>query len=240
MTSSFSRHAVRELAELHRAPLGQEREHRVDRVAHARADRRDVRRSELPRRPWARGPCGAAARSAFERDAFERVGRERAERFLRPGRARHRTARGLQPLAHDARRVLERLALEQAREQQVALLEAHQLFVEIDVLAAREEAPGLQLDERRRDQQELGRDVEIDPLHVLDLGAEHVDDAREGDLPEVDLFLEDQVQKEVERAFENRCRDLVRHPVRLPAENHRHVVQRTHLRKRPGVVVGGR
>ena len=46
---------------------------------------------------------------------------------------------------------------------------------------------------------------------LLDLGAERVDDAREGDLPEVDLFLEDQVQQEVERALEDRRRDLVRH-----------------------------
>ena len=38
-----------------------------------------------------------------------------------------------------------------------------------------------------------------------------VDDARERDLPEVDLFFQDEVQEEVERALENRRRDLVRH-----------------------------
>ena len=97
------------------------------------------------------------------------------------------------------------------REQQIALLEAHQLLVELDVVAAGQQAPRLQLDERRRDEQELGRDVEVDALHALDLGAEHVDDARERDLPEVDLFFQDEVQQEVERAFENRRRDLVRH-----------------------------
>ena len=74
-----------------------------------------------------------------------------------------------------------------------------------------EQAPRLQLHERRRDQQELGGDVEIDTLHALDLGAEGVDDARERDLPEVDLFLQDEVEEQVERAFEDRRRHLVRH-----------------------------
>ena len=117
----------------------------------------------------------------------------------------------------DLRRVLERLALEQPREQEVALLEPQQLLVDVDVVAAREQPPGLELDERGRDEQELRGAVEVDPLHGLDLGAEHVDDAREGDLPEIDLFLEDQVEEEVERPFEDRRRDLVRHPANLPA-----------------------
>ena len=50
---------------------------------------------------------------------------------------------------------------------------------------------------------------------MLHLGAEHVDDARERDLPEVDLFLEDQVQQQVERAFEDGRRDLVGHDVKV-------------------------
>ncbi len=48
-------------------------------------------------------------------------------------------------------------------------------------------------------------------IHLLDLGAERVDDRDERDLPEVDLFLEDEVQEEVERALEDRRRHLVRH-----------------------------
>ena len=168
-----------------------------------------------------------------ERDPFERIGRERPERLLGSGGAGDRTARGLQPLVHHARRVLERLALEQPGQQEVALFEAHQLLVEIDVFAAGQQPAGLQLDERRRDEQELGGDVEVDPFHALDLGAEHVDDVRERDLPEVDLFFQDEVQEEVERAFENGRRDLVRHGVRLPAPNHRHVVQRSHLANVP-------
>ena len=58
--------------------------------------------------------------------------------------------------------VLERLALEQAGEQQVALLPQRQLVVEVDVGAAGQQAAGLQLDERGGDQQELGGHVEVE------------------------------------------------------------------------------
>ena len=165
----------------------------------------------LPRPAWARDPA-RRREQRVERDAFERIGRERPERLLGPGGARRPMRLALcSRSCSTLRRVLERLALEQPREQQVALLEAHQLLVEIDVVAAGQQPARLQLDERRRDQQELGGDVEVDALHALDLGAERVDDARERDLPEVDLLLQDQVQEEVERAFEDRGRDLVRH-----------------------------
>ena len=180
-------------------------------------------------------PRRAAASNASSATRSSGSGASERNGSSGPGGARDRTARGLQPVAHHARRVLERLALEQPREQEVALLEAHQLLVEIDVFAAGQQPARLQLDERRRDQQELGRDVEIDALHVLDLGAEHVDDARQRDLPEVDLFFQDQVQEEVERALENRCRDLVRHAAQdYPRANHRHVVQRGHQAKTSG------
>ena len=111
------------------------------------------------------------------------------------------------------RRVLERLAVEQAGEEQITLLEAAQLLVELDVFAAGEQAAGFQLHERRRDEQELGGRLEIDALHALDLRAERVDDAHEGDLPEVDLLLQDQMEEQVERALEHGGRDLVGHGV---------------------------
>ncbi len=156
-------------------------------------------------------PRRAAASNASSATRSSGIRRERPERLLRPGRARDRAARRLEAVVHDAGRVLEGLAFEQAGEQEVALLEAHQLLVEIDVLPPRQEPARLQLDERRRDQEELGRDVEIDMLHPLDLGAEDVDDPGQRDLPEVDLLPQDEVQQEVERALENRCRNLVRH-----------------------------
>ena len=108
-------------------------------------------------------------------------------------------------------RVLERLALEQAGEEQVALLEAQQLLVELAHVGAREQAAGLELDERRGDEQELGGDVEVEAVEALDLDQERVDDLGQGDLPELHLFLEDQVQQEVERPLVDRGAHLVRH-----------------------------
>ena len=119
----------------------------------------------------------AAAASCAERDPVERVGHERPVRLLG---ARHCEAGCGRPGAISAGdgvgRVLERLALEQPREQQVAGLEPEQLLVELGVAEVGQEAPGLELDERGRDEQELGGDVEIEGLHAVDLGQVLVDD----------------------------------------------------------------
>ena len=97
-------------------------------------------------------------------DALERVGHERAVRLLGPGGAGH-AAVGAADAGLEARGgVLERLALEQAGEQQVALLEAEQLLVELDVFEAGEQAAGLELHERGGDEEELGGDVEVERL----------------------------------------------------------------------------
>ena len=61
-----------------------------------------------------------------------------------------------------AGRVLERLALEQPGQQQVALLPQRQLLVELDVVAAGQQPAGLQLQQHGGDQQELGRHVEVE------------------------------------------------------------------------------
>ena len=68
--------------------------------------------------------------------------------------------------AQDGGRVLERLALEQAGQEQVALLPEGQLLVEVDVVAARQQPPGLELDQRGRDEQELGGHVEVEGLRA--------------------------------------------------------------------------
>ena len=65
--------------------------------------------------------------------------------------------------------VLERLALDEPGEEQVALRPEGQLVVEVDVVVAGQQAPGLQLDQRGRDEQELGGDVEVELLHRLEL-----------------------------------------------------------------------
>ena len=103
-----------------------------------------------------------AARSRSGGDAREQVGREADEALLETGGARVRPSGLGGEAVEDRGDVLERLALEQAGEQQVALLPERELLVEIDVVATREQAACLQLDERRGDQQELGRDVEVE------------------------------------------------------------------------------
>ena len=110
-------------------------------------------------------------------------------------------------------RVLERLALEQARQQEVALLEAQQLFVELELVEAREQAAGLELHQRGGDEQELGGDVEVELLEAVELGDVGVDDLAERDLPELHLLLEDEVEEQVEGSLEHRGADRVRHRV---------------------------
>ena len=62
-------------------------------------------------------------------------------------------------------------------EQQVALFPERELVVEIDVVVAGQQPPRLELDQRGRDQQELGGDVEVEPSMLLELGQVGVDDA---------------------------------------------------------------
>ena len=74
-----------------------------------------------------------------------------------PDGARHRQSGAVTELVERAGRVLERLALEQAGDQQVALFPQRQLLVEVDVVAARQQATGLELDQHGRGQQEVRR-----------------------------------------------------------------------------------
>ena len=91
-----------------------------------------------------------------------RSGARPTKRSSRPGGARVRPAGVVGQAAEHGGDVLERLALEQAGEQQVALLPEGQLLVEVDVVAAGQQAAGLQLDQRGGDEQELGGDVEVE------------------------------------------------------------------------------
>ena len=117
--------------------------------------------------------------------------------------------------------VLERLALEQAGEQQITLFPERELLVEVDVVATRKQAACLQLDERRGDEEELGRDVEVEPLGVggdaIELGQVRVDDRAQRHLIEVDLLAHDQVEQEIEGPLEHRGLHLVGHAGRLAA-----------------------
>ena len=137
------------------------------------------------------------------------------EPVLEPGGAGIGPGRlGRQPLEHD-RRVLERLALEQAGEQQVALLPQGQLVVEVEVGLVGQQSPRLQLDERRRDEQELGGDLEVELLELGQLGQVGVDDGRQRHLVEVDLLAQDEVEQQIEGPLEHRGLHRVGHPVTI-------------------------
>jgi hypothetical protein len=93
------------------------------------------------------------------------------------------------------------VVLEHAREQLLRGL--HRLEVEALLLVGGEHEPRLQLQERGDQDEELGGRLEVElagALEELDVG-EH--DLRQIDLEEVDLLLQDQRQKEVERPVED-------------------------------------
>ena len=80
-----------------------------------------------------------------------------------------------------------------------------------DVGVAGEEAPGLELDQGGRDQQELGGDLEVEVLQTVQFGHIAIHDATQRDLVEVHLFVEDEVQEEVERPLEDLGLHVVGH-----------------------------
>ena len=155
--------------------------------------------------------ASAAACKPCDGHAVEQVGRHVVEALVGTDLAGHALRRRLGERAEHRRDVLERLALEQPGEQQVAFLPQRQLVVEVDVVATGQQPARLQLDERGGDQQELGGDVEVEGLQPLDLGEVGVDDACQADLVDVDLFRQDQVQEQVERALVDRGRHIDRH-----------------------------
>ena len=81
----------------------------------------------------------------------------------------------------------------------------------VRLVASGKQPPALQLDECRCDDQELGRDLEVEALHRLDLGHERVHDVGQRDLVQVDPLLGDEPQQQVERPREDVSADLVCH-----------------------------
>lgn len=74
-----------------------------------------------------------------------------------------------------------------------------------------ERTPGLELDQGGRDQQELGGDLEVEVLQTVQFGHIAIHDATQRDLVEVHLFVEDEVQEEVERPLEDLGLHVVGH-----------------------------
>ena len=188
----------------------QQREHRLDRVAHAGADRRDVIGADLGLR-LGNSPDRAAARNASSETRSSGSGA--SERNGSSGPALRASERPASAMCAWSTFAASWNVLQSSRRASRRSRSSNRDSSSSSSMSSRpgQQPAGLQLHERGRDEQELGRRLEIDPLHALDLGAERVDDARERDLPEVDLLLEDQMQQEIERALEDRCRDLVGH-----------------------------
>src|SRR5690606_4691252 len=97
--------------------------------------------------------------------------------------------------------LLVRPVLEQPGEEQVARLEQLEVLLVLD-RAAREQPGGLEVEERRRDNEELARLPEVPVLLAREVGDELVGHLREGHLGDVELVLRDEREQEVERAGE--------------------------------------
>ena len=93
---------------------------------------------------------------------FQEVGHQFGEPFVGSAHPRVTTIGVVGQGGEDPADVLERLALEQPGEEQVAFFPQGKFFVEIDVLATRKKSAGLQLHEGRGDQQELGGQFQIE------------------------------------------------------------------------------
>ena len=106
----------------------------------------------------------------------------------------------------------------------------------VGLVAARKQPPALQLDQGRGDDQELGRDLEVEALHRLDLGQEGIDDVSERDLVQVDPLLADQPQQQIERPCEDVGVDLVCHQIEVTGQVHaRGRIPRASSRRHEGV-----
>ena len=113
-------------------------------------------------------------------------------------------------------------ALEQAGQEQVALLPPDEVLVVVVDLAAREQPLRLELDQDGGDEQELGELVEVDPVALLAQDAhEGVDHRQQGDVEHVDLVRRHQVQQQVDRSLEDGCGHRVGHPPTLSNAPHR-------------------
>ncbi len=226
--------AVGELAETHRAVRGQQREHRVDRVAHAGPDRRDVRglhflggrgRREAAPRPPRATPRARPVRA----DRAPANGTAPPARPCAPPNGSRSAARSFMTRAaswnvlHSSRRA-------SRRSRSSKRMSSSSRSTSSRPGSIRRALSSTSVAAIRRNSVAMSRSTRS----MFSTSTQKTSTmTRERDLPEVDLFFQDEVQQEVERAFENRCRDLVRHGGRIPAPNHRHVVQRGDQPKRP-------
>ena len=109
--------------------------------------------------------------------------------------------------AEQRRGLLERAVVQQARVQEVPGLERQ--LLQLGVVVARQEARGLEFQQRGRHHKERGRDLEVEHLHPAQHREVVVGDPRQRDVVDIDLMPGDEVQQQVERSLE----DLEPYPV---------------------------
>ena len=151
----------------------------------------------------------------FGLHTLQEVGHQLGESLVGSDHARETTIGALGQFTEHSTDVLEGLAFEQPGEEKISFLPESELFVEVDVFTSGKEPTSLQFDQRGGDQQEFGGHVEIEELHLVDLGQIRVDDESQIHLVDVDLLFQNKVQQQVEGPFENRCAHVDGHDERL-------------------------
>ena len=74
----------------------------------------------------------------------------------------------------------------------------------VDVFTTRKQAPSLQFDQGRRDQQELSRQLEVERIKFGDFGQIRINNDRQVDLVNINLLFQNEVQQQVEGSLKYR------------------------------------
>ncbi len=192
---------IGELPERRPPTAGQPVQQLVDGESHAGGHRRHMVHIHVRHRPGSHRPVEGLSDVGGCR-LLEEIGRQSEEVLLQPGDPRTNTGGGGHEPLDGRRSVLERLGFEEPRQQQVPFLPEGDLLIEFDLGVLGQQPAHLEIDQGGSDQEELRGDVEIGRLHASNLVEIGVDDVGEGDLVEVDLVVQDEVQQEVEGAVE--------------------------------------
>lgn len=139
---------------------------------------------------------------SFRPDADDHLGQQLRVLRLQPDGPRIPPRLLVQPPVEDLRDLFVRAVLQQPGEEQVPRFEERQVGFVLDLGGGQQ--PGrLQIQQRRRDHQELGRLVQV-PVrpHRPDVHHELIGDLGERDLGDIQLVLRDQLEEEVEGPLE--------------------------------------
>jgi hypothetical protein len=100
---------------------------------------------------------------------------------------------------------------EEPGEQPVSLLETGELLVVLHFVGTGQELAALEFDEDGGDDQEFGRDLEIERLAGGQIGQKGVHDVGQRDVVDVEFVVRDQLEQHVTRALVSRHRDVRDH-----------------------------